>query len=425
MDPSWIHQRPTPGVLRGSGDSATRRSGWTRNLASSPPFSRAADAGFSLLPGFEKVQKVQKSRRRREDCANFAFETAEHPQNFRPAKPHGVYREARHTPENRLRSGAGDSRGAVTGAVPRGPITWQWSASCASPAAPRPQRGGESAVVMQRPPQGAGPRAGMLRASSAMRTASTEQGRAAIPAIRASGRQLLRQGRRGVRKRRGAIDRLSPLPPPPTPSSTPASSNPWTTNRPAARSSLPHTDPRASAQYGQGPRGRLGAALGTSPRSSPIQPRAVAVDRADQQEAAVTPAGRRGPRPETRHRRAAKPTGGRGGEREPVKVCTVARAKFLEFFEPCVPDCIWSLPCAHGRTQRPLGNQKLRPQHQSLKGRATPNFTCSPPTGSSTSLLPKPARNSPSGFSAATAASRKSSGEGGVPESRLELRLYW
>ena len=116
--------------------------------------------------------------------------------------------------------------------------------------------------------------------------------------------------------------------------------------------------------------------------------------------------------------------GGRGGEREPVKVCTVARAKFLDFFEPCVPHRIWSLPCAHGRTQRPLGNQKLRPQRQSLKGGATPNFTCSPPTGSSTSLLPKPARNSPSRFSAATAASRKSSGEGGVPESRLELRLY-
>jgi len=91
-------------------------------------------------------------------------------------------------------------------------------------------------------------------------------------------------------------------------------------------------------------------------------------------------ASRRGPQPESQHRRAAKPTGGRGGEREPVKVCTVARAKFLEFFEPCVPDRIWSLPCAHGRTQRPLGNQKLRPQRQSLKGGATPNFTCSPPT---------------------------------------------
>ena len=184
---------------------------------------------------------------------------------------------------------------------------------------------------MERPPQGAGPRAGMLRASSATRTASTEQGGAAIPAIRASGRQLLRQRRRGVRKRRGAIDRPRPLPPPPTPSSTPASSNPRTTDRPAARSSLPHTDPCASAQHGQGPRERSGAALGTSPRSSPIQPRAAVVDRADLLEAAVTPAGRRSPGPETRHRRAAKPTGGEGGKREPVKVCTVARAKFLEF----------------------------------------------------------------------------------------------
>jgi|GEM_PF-7037955 hypothetical protein len=54
---------------------------------------------FSSLRGNRKVQKVQKSRRGREDCENPALEVAGHPRNFRPAKPDGVCREACHTPE--------------------------------------------------------------------------------------------------------------------------------------------------------------------------------------------------------------------------------------------------------------------------------------------------------------------------------------